>query len=73
MAGKTKQRYRILVGMNYGPHGRIRFEIGDVTEDLPASDVPWLIEQGYIEPHGAEVVEVVSSDVTSVAATHGED
>ncbi len=47
MAGKVK-RYRVLVGMDYPPDRRA--EPGDVVDDLPVKSIPWLLEQGCIEP-----------------------
>lgn len=45
-------KYRVLVGVSYpGPKGKEkRAEPGDVVKDLPPESVPWLLEQGYIEP-----------------------
>ncbi|MHB8409841.1 MAG: hypothetical protein ACYDHY_17440 [Acidiferrobacterales bacterium] len=47
--------YKILTGMNWhgpdGPDGaeQVRAEPGEVRDDVPASSVPWLLEQGHIE------------------------
>ncbi len=43
--------YRVLNGLDYpdGTGGEKRAEIGDVVTDLPASSIPWLLEQGHIE------------------------
>jgi len=41
--------YRVLTGMNYGK-AETRAEPGDVVDDLPAKSIPWLLEQGHIEP-----------------------
>lgn len=43
-------RYRVLVGLNYGPDGSIRREPGDIVDDLPPKSVKWLLEQGLVEP-----------------------
>lgn len=48
MAAKS---WRVLVGVNYPTKsGEKRAEPGDIVTDLPASSVPWLHEQGCIEP-----------------------
>lgn len=46
---------RLLAGENipYGERGMVRREEGAVVDDVPACSVPWLVEQGYIEPVGA--------------------
>lgn len=44
-----KQQYRVLRGLNYGPKDK-RAEAGDVVADLPPDSLPWLLEQGHIEP-----------------------
>lgn len=43
--------YLVKNGLNYpdGLGGENRAEIGEVVTDLPASSIPWLIEQGHIE------------------------
>jgi hypothetical protein len=50
----AKQKWRVLVGMNYPPNGRAgterRVEPGEVVDDLPAAAVAGLAEQGVIEP-----------------------
>lgn len=40
-------RYRVRVGLNYLG---LRKEPGEIVSDIPADDIPWLIEQGAIEP-----------------------
>lgn len=43
--------YRVLVGLNYPAAGLDkRAEADDIVEDLPAKSVPWLLQDGYIEP-----------------------
>lgn len=45
------KQYRVLTGLNYPTKaGEQRAEQGDVVSDLPAKSVPWLLEQGHIEP-----------------------
>ena len=48
MAAKAKERYRVLVGINYPP-GDKRAEPGDVVSDLPDHSVKDLLRQGVIE------------------------
>lgn len=45
--------FRVLVGINYPPNDR-RAEPGDVVNDIPAADAPWMVAQGLIEPANAE-------------------
>lgn len=47
-------KYKILVGLNYPPDKRA--EPGDIVDDIPKRSIPWLLEQGHIEPT-EEVVE----------------
>lgn len=42
-------KYRVLVGLNYGPDGSIRREPGEIADDIPERSVPWLLEQNCIE------------------------
>ncbi len=44
----VKLKFTVLVGINYPPDRRA--EMGDVVDDIPAASVPWLLEQGLIEP-----------------------
>lgn len=52
----SRKKYRALAGMNF-PHpdgrGEMRVEAGEVTDQIPAASVKWLLDQGYIEPAGA--------------------
>lgn len=55
MAAKPKKttagRFRVMAGLNYPAGGvNVRAEAGAVVDDLPAESVPWLLEQGYVEP-----------------------
>lgn len=46
------REYRVLVGLNYPPHGKgreRRAEPGDVVDDLPKSAIAHLLEAGSIE------------------------
>lgn len=43
--------YKVLIGLEYKT---IRREPGDVADDIPKQSVPWLLEQGAIEPVGEE-------------------
>lgn len=45
-------KYRVLAGLNYPAKGggEKRAEAKQVVSDLPAESVPWLLEQGLIEP-----------------------
>lgn len=57
MPAKPKAKpYRVLVGLNYpGQSGaEKRADPGDVVTDLPAQSIPWLVEDGYIEPVDGE-------------------
>lgn len=40
-------KYRVLKGIDYPPNKRA--EAGDVVEDLPATAIKWLLEDGIIE------------------------
>lgn len=48
----TAKRYRVVTGLDYPGKGGAgkRAEPGDVVSDLPVKSVPWLLEQGHIEP-----------------------
>lgn len=46
-----RQRYRVLVGINYPPGNR-RAEPGDVRDDIPPGSIRWLLRDGIIEPLG---------------------
>lgn len=54
--------YKTKTGLNYPdpkrPGKEKRAEAGVVVNDLPASSVKWLLEQGYIEPAVVAAVEV---------------
>jgi len=54
-------KYRVLKGLDYPPNKRA--EVGAVVEDLPATAIKWLLEDGIIEdaskPVKVEVVEPV--------------
>lgn len=39
--------HKVLVGLSYA--GK-RAEAGDTVSDIPSRSVPWLVEQGLIEP-----------------------
>jgi hypothetical protein len=39
-----------------------RVEAGKVTSDIPTSSLPWLLEQGLIEPVDGSEPEAVSDD-----------
>ena len=47
--------YKALVGLTYA--GK-RAEAGDVVSDLPSRSVPWLVEQGLIEPTDGKRAEI---------------
>lgn len=51
MAPKTSKAvsgpWKVLVGVNYAPNDR-RAEPGEIVDDLPAADAPWMLEQGLI-------------------------
>lgn len=51
MAKKTK--YRALKRLRDAER-RLIAEPGQVTDKIPATSIPWLLEQGYIEPVTAE-------------------
>ena len=40
-------KYRVLKGIDYPPNKRA--EAGDVVEDVPATAIKWLLEDGSIE------------------------
>jgi hypothetical protein len=40
-------KYRVLKGLDYPPNKRA--EVGAVVEDLPATAIKWLLEDGIIE------------------------
>lgn len=44
-------RYRALVGLDYPPDRRV--EPGEVSSDIPAKSVKWLLDAGLIEAVGA--------------------
>lgn len=44
---KTPSKFRVLVGLNYGPTDT-RAEENDIVSDLPAASIPWLLDQGFI-------------------------
>ncbi|MFH0980644.1 MAG: hypothetical protein V2A79_03785 [Planctomycetota bacterium] len=46
--GKGSAGYRVQIGIDYPPNRRA--EPGDVVNDLPPTDIRWLIEAGAIEP-----------------------
>lgn len=52
------KKYRVLVGINYGPEGKKRAEPGDVVAEKEIKrSIGWLLEQRIIEPlqEGGEV------------------
>tara|TARA_R110000822_G_scaffold286188_1_gene407530 strand:+ start:310 stop:648 length:339 start_codon:yes stop_codon:yes gene_type:complete len=40
-------KYRVLQGIDYPPNKRA--EIGDVVDNIPATSIAWLLEDGIIE------------------------
>ncbi len=48
MVTAKPKSYRVLVGINYPPARRA--EPDDIVDDLPVGSIPWLTEQGHIEP-----------------------
>ena len=45
------KRYRALVGLSWETKaGTRRVEPGEVVTGIPSHSVPWLLEQGCIEP-----------------------
>ena len=42
-----KQRYEVLVGLNYAPNNQ-RAGVGSVVDDIPETSLPWLLEDGLI-------------------------
>jgi hypothetical protein len=58
-ARATSGPWKVLVGMNYPPNDR-RAEPGEIVNDLPSSDVPWMLEQNLIGP--VEAVEQGEDD-----------
>ncbi len=53
MTDKHK-RYRVLIGLNYGPGGAIRREPGDIADDIPERSVHWLLAN---DPPAIEPIE----------------
>lgn len=45
-------KYVVLVGLNYGQTFK---NPGDIADDIPAKSIPWLMEDGCISIHNAEV------------------
>lgn len=43
-----RQKYRVLVGINYPPNDK-RAEPGEVVDDIPPSSIRWLLQDGIIE------------------------
>jgi hypothetical protein len=51
--------HRVLVGINYPPHGKgdeVRAEVGDVIDDIPPKVAKLWTEQGIIEHVGTKQV-----------------
>lgn len=46
---KRAKAYRVLKGLTYHSN-TARGEVGDIVTDLPADSIPWLLEQGCIQP-----------------------
>ncbi len=44
----TRKKYRVLRGLDWGKNERA--EADDVRDDIPAASIPWLLEDGLIEP-----------------------
>ena len=44
---EPKKAYRVLRGLSWGKDKRA--EPGEERKDIPASSIPWLLEQGHIE------------------------
>ena len=51
MAGKAKGKFKVLIGVNYGPTDK-RAEPGDIIDDFPAADAKSFVEQGILERMG---------------------
>lgn len=49
-------KYRVLKGIDYPPNKRA--EAGDVVEDLPATAIKWLLEDGIIEDVNKKATKV---------------
>lgn len=45
-------QYKVNVGINYPPEKRA--EPGDVVDDIPEKSLPWLLEEGIVEPVASE-------------------
>jgi hypothetical protein len=43
-----RQKYRVLVGINYPPNDK-RAEPGAIVDDIPPSSIGWLLRDGIIE------------------------
>jgi len=51
----SKKRYEVLIGIDYPPNKRVEAtNPPTVVDDIPATSIPWLLEQGiireYVEP-----------------------
>lgn len=58
-------KYRVLKGIDYPPNKRA--EVGAVVEDLPATAIKWLLEDGVIEDATKPAkVEVTKKPVVEV-------
>lgn len=46
-------KYRVKTGLNWGTGSEAkRAEPGEIRGDIPEKSLPWLLEQGLIEPVG---------------------
>jgi hypothetical protein len=51
----TAKRYRVNAGLEFERKGKpVRYEPGDVADDLPAESLPWLLEQGIVSDHAGD-------------------
>ena len=62
-----KQRYKVITGLNYPPNGQ-RAGAGSVVDDLPATSIPWLVEQGHIEKTTEPLNRIVDVDLVAAPA-----
>lgn len=63
--------YRVLRGLNYIPAGQVvekRVEAGEIATDLLAVSIPWLLEDGLIEPVSDEGAQEAQDQAPAAVA-----
>lgn len=64
-------KYKVLVGIDW--YGGNRAEPGDVRDDIPKKSLPWLLEQGIVEPFDPKAEGAKSGAGTAPDTAAGTD